>query len=266
MADICNVSIQTLRYYDKIDLLKPQYRDPENNYRYYDITQVFRVNIIKYLQYAHLSIAEIRASLKLKDEALIDFWQKQQANISQQIQNLQQTQSLIVGQQQQLRDLLKIKTYPADQIYQRHIPEKHIIQLKPRSDLTPLSYPDEEIGHLDKLLIENKTIGNIQYGFSFPFKSYDSLDKIQYNSMFTQVFTDNVGTAKDMLTTIPGGNYLAIHFKWSRKNYLQYYQKLFNAYNKQFGSINGNVLEISTVDNYEYQDQHSFITELSVKM
>ncbi|WP_272509083.1 MerR family DNA-binding transcriptional regulator [Clostridium ganghwense] len=36
-AKINNVSIQALRLYDRMGLLKPAYVDPENNYRYYTI-------------------------------------------------------------------------------------------------------------------------------------------------------------------------------------------------------------------------------------
>lgn len=83
MAQICNVSIQTLRYYDRINLIKPQYRNPENGYRYYDISQVFRVNIIKYLQYSGLSIEEIRAVWKLNSIDLQNFWKRQELRIDQ---------------------------------------------------------------------------------------------------------------------------------------------------------------------------------------
>ena len=41
-------SIQTLRYYDKIGLIKPKYIDPETNYRYYSGTQFYKLEIIKY--------------------------------------------------------------------------------------------------------------------------------------------------------------------------------------------------------------------------
>jgi len=39
MAALNHTSVQTLRYYDKIDLLKPLYVNQDTNYRYYDIKQ-----------------------------------------------------------------------------------------------------------------------------------------------------------------------------------------------------------------------------------
>ena len=39
-----NLSIQTLRYYDKIGLLKPAYINKETNYRYYTIEQFVKID------------------------------------------------------------------------------------------------------------------------------------------------------------------------------------------------------------------------------
>ena len=35
LAKLRKVSSETLRYYDRINLLKPEYIDPETRYRYY---------------------------------------------------------------------------------------------------------------------------------------------------------------------------------------------------------------------------------------
>ena len=35
IAEICNIPIRTLRYYDEIGLLVPEKRDIESSYRYY---------------------------------------------------------------------------------------------------------------------------------------------------------------------------------------------------------------------------------------
>ncbi|MDU4855410.1 MAG: MerR family DNA-binding transcriptional regulator, partial [Clostridioides difficile] len=39
MSKLHKISIQTLRYYDQIDLFKPVHVDQESNYRYYSIDQ-----------------------------------------------------------------------------------------------------------------------------------------------------------------------------------------------------------------------------------
>lgn len=266
MAQICNVSIQTLRYYDRINLIKPQYRNPENGYRYYDISQVFRINIIKYLQYSGLSIEEIRAVWKLNSIDLQNFWKRQELRIDQQIADLNKTKNLAKGQQKQLSDLLTLEQYPLNQVYQRSIPQQVVLKLPMANKITPLDYPDAETGQLDKLLIENGTVGNLQYGFSFPMKNYQNLTTINYTGMFTQIFTKDVGQAEKYLSVLPAGDYLCISFYWDRTKYFQFYQQLYRAFLKECGQQRTEVYEISSIDRYQYDSEHSFRTELRIRI
>ena len=50
MAELNHVSISTLRLYDKLNLLKPQFVDEETGYRYYDIHQNARMDMIAYMK------------------------------------------------------------------------------------------------------------------------------------------------------------------------------------------------------------------------
>ena len=45
MADINHLSVATLRLYDKIGLIKPEYVDAETGYRFYDIRQNARLDM-----------------------------------------------------------------------------------------------------------------------------------------------------------------------------------------------------------------------------
>lgn len=59
MAKLNNVSVQTLRYYERIGLLTPKWVDVCSKYRYYDIEQSCILDIIKYLKKCDLSLGEI---------------------------------------------------------------------------------------------------------------------------------------------------------------------------------------------------------------
>jgi F-type H+-transporting ATPase subunit beta len=54
-AQVCRVSVVTLRYYDEIGLLKPQYVDRYTGYRYYTAEQIPRLNRI--VSYKELGIS-----------------------------------------------------------------------------------------------------------------------------------------------------------------------------------------------------------------
>ncbi len=60
LARLRRVTTETLRYYDRIGLIKPNYVDPETNYRYYSIRQYERLGTIKELRELGLSISDIQ--------------------------------------------------------------------------------------------------------------------------------------------------------------------------------------------------------------
>ena len=72
MAKINGISIPTLRLYDEKGLLKPRYIDPESGYRYYDISQNARLDMIAYMKELGMSLSEIGQALGKEDIALIE--------------------------------------------------------------------------------------------------------------------------------------------------------------------------------------------------
>ena len=72
MAEANRVSIATLRLYDRMGLLQPSYRDEETNYRYYDIRQTSRLDIIRYMRNLNMSLTDIQTLLEKEDIMLIE--------------------------------------------------------------------------------------------------------------------------------------------------------------------------------------------------
>lgn len=266
MATICNISIQTLHYYDRIDLLKPQLRNPENNYRYYGIDQVFRVSIIKYLRHSELSIKEIKSILKLNNSELLSFWQKQVGLVDQQINQLKQTKKLVQGQVKQLEQLEIVKEFKKGEVYTRNIPEEMVVEIRAKEAITPLDYPDSQVSQLDRLLLGSNTLANLQYGFVYPLKNYQAIEEIKYSRILTRIFTTNTAKIKEYVKKIPAGTFLCIAFHWDREKYFSYYQKLFESFTSQYEANSPIVYEISTIDNYNYQDEKNFYTELRIRI
>lgn len=61
---LCETTIKTLRYYDKINLLKPVKINPLTGYRYYSEKQINTLKKIKELQLSGFSLAEIKDLLQ----------------------------------------------------------------------------------------------------------------------------------------------------------------------------------------------------------
>lgn len=67
MSKVCGVSVKTLRHYDKIGLLKPQYTDEMNGYRYYEDSQIGAMLLIGRLKRYGFSLLEIQNLLRIPD-------------------------------------------------------------------------------------------------------------------------------------------------------------------------------------------------------
>ena len=71
MASLTGVSIQTLRYYDKLGLLIPTYINPITNYRYYSYDHLQIINRIRYLQNLGLSLSDIKEVFEAGDLSVL---------------------------------------------------------------------------------------------------------------------------------------------------------------------------------------------------
>ena len=96
MAKANNVSIATLRFYDKMGLIKPIYIDRDTNYRYYDVNQTSILDLIRYLREMGMSIKDIPM---LFDKEDVDLIEKKLVERSIQIRNeiraLRETQDAV---------------------------------------------------------------------------------------------------------------------------------------------------------------------------
>ena len=72
MAEMNHLTVATLRLYDELGLLHPRYRDPESGYRYYDIAQNARLDMIAYMKELGMSLTEIADVLKKEDITLVE--------------------------------------------------------------------------------------------------------------------------------------------------------------------------------------------------
>lgn len=91
-AALCNCNAQTLRYYDKIDLLKPVKVDPWSGYRYYTQSQAIDFVKIKNLQLADFTIEQIKKLLCLSDHQVYEAFSKKIAEQEQKLERIREIQ------------------------------------------------------------------------------------------------------------------------------------------------------------------------------
>ncbi|MEL7563728.1 MAG: MerR family transcriptional regulator [Dehalobacterium sp.] len=109
ISKLCNIPIQTLHFYDKEDLLKPEIRDAQSNYRFYSEKQLIQILIIKELKRLGFPLHNIKDFIKQKDlNKLINEMEAKQTEIEDNIRNLQIQLEMAINHANLVKSGLKI--------------------------------------------------------------------------------------------------------------------------------------------------------------
>lgn len=105
-ARLCNCNAQTLRYYDKIDLLKPVKVDPWSGYRYYAQTQAVDYVKIKNLQAADFSIEQIKLLLTKSDQQVYEAFNEKIAEQEQKLVRIKEIQQSYLAEKTNMEKVI----------------------------------------------------------------------------------------------------------------------------------------------------------------
>ncbi len=105
-ARLCACNTQTLRYYDKINLLKPVKVDPWSGYRYYESKQAIDFVKIKNLQAADFTIDEIKKLLTLSDQQVYEAFERKIAEQTQKLEQIQKIQQSYLTEKHTMEQII----------------------------------------------------------------------------------------------------------------------------------------------------------------
>ena len=92
VSKLFHISVSSLRHYEHIGLLTPEYISSDSGYRYYGTEQFEVLNTIRYLRALDMPLSEIEDFLKNKDISRIE-------------EKLLQQKHAVLKKQQELQDL-----------------------------------------------------------------------------------------------------------------------------------------------------------------
>ena len=105
-ATLCGCNTQTLRYYDKIDLLKPVKVDQWSGYRYYAKAQAIAFVKIKNLQAADFTIDEIKVLLTMPDSQVYEAFDRKIAEQSQKLERIKKIQQSYLTEVNTMKEMI----------------------------------------------------------------------------------------------------------------------------------------------------------------
>ncbi len=265
VAKLSNLSVQTLRYYDQIDLFKPAYIDTTTNYRYYKDNQIFYLDIIKSLKYIGISLENINKALGLTSEELLVFLEQQEQRIEEKISRLNEVKYTLLKTKKQMQEQIDIPIF--GEVYVQVEEEMPILQVK-TTELTPTSSTNAYYATLTKIIENEGSVLNSRYGCIFPLARYTDVNNIMYDAIFTPLLTERTFAklSPNIKQTIkPAGNYICIAFIYHPDTYFSFYEKLRKYVEAQQDLFESKVYELYMPATLASEHEKKFIVELKVR-
>jgi DNA-binding transcriptional MerR regulator len=229
MSALNQVSVQTLRYYDKLGLLVPQYVDKKNHYRYYDISQCANLDSIQYLKNMGLHLTQIKQQTERGDiELALETLRQQSEGIEKQIKELGEMNLLIETCITNYEKYIKFVNLPENRrIIRQQLPARRIFYYA--ATYSDNSIPSFELNlrKFKKLaaLKKIKMISLCNFGTIMRRESFEANCFAPYK---TCLFINEQIEIEDQVETLPPGDFLCLYFddyrqeKESREVLLKY--------------------------------------------
>lgn len=259
VSRLFNVSVSILRYYDKMGILCPEYKDPENGYRYYSTRQFECLNTIRYLRELRMPLEEIKKFLHNRNIGQIrNMLIRQKEEVAHRQLELSLLQRKI---DHRLRQLDEAVNCELDVIREERTPARRLALLE--KELVPESYLDLE--QSIRLLEEKEETAIVFLGKVGLGITQESLSKKQYLPYeLVFIILDEEDSYKGDVLGLPEETCLTVRFRGSHERAKGYYGQLM-AYAGEHGySLAGFSREITIIDYGITDDVSSFVTEIQV--
>jgi len=265
VAKLSNLSVQTLRYYDQIDLFKPAYIDTLTNYRYYHDNQIFYLDIIKSLKYIGITLEDIKKALGLTSGELLGFLEQQEQRIEEKISRLNEVKYTLLKTKKQIQEQIDIPVF--GEVYVQAEEEMPILQVT-TTELTPISNTNTHYATLIKIIENEGSVLNSRYGCIYPLAPYSNVSDIIYDAIFTPLLTERTFSqlSPNVKQTIkPAGKYACIAFIYHPDTYFSFYEKLRKHVEGQQKTFESTVYELYMPATLTSEHEKKFIVELKVR-
>lgn len=238
-ASIMGVSVQTLRHYSKIGLIRPAFVNPQTGYRYYRVDQLHFIDRIRYLQKFGLNLQEIKRILDGNDiELLLAMLEKQEQAF---LEEQERIQDRIDG----IRWYREYFTYagkgsPDSRCYSLDLPPRYLLV----AECIPGEPKQDFHIRLNKLK-SSPPFKDLHYHrqFSYVLEAEAMLEghlKPLYLGMFLKQAPDFVSPH---VMEIPGGSFLCFKARILSEGWNPFYAKLFFEHKKKPSIVLANEYE-----------------------
>lgn len=259
VSKLFHISVSSLRHYENIGLLTPEYISPDSGYRYYGTAQFEVLNTIRYLRALDLPLSEIEDFLKNKDISLIEQKLRQQKEaVLQKQQELKRIEQKIDHRLNRLHDA---QNTPLDTVSLVQLPSCRIVWVDDPLKINGFLDMETPIRKLDKSDAEAVVfLGKVGLGISA--EHLRSRMTESYDGIFLILDREDIYTGETAV--LPESLCVRLLFCGSHAEAPAQYGKLLDYIEKHRLQIADFSREITLIDYGITNDTDKFVTEICI--
>ncbi len=260
IAKMFNISTQTLRLYDKLNLLKPAHINSETGYRYYSVEQFIKLDCIKLCKTMGLSLESIRDLLRNDSsiQSILDITQKQKMAVEKRIKELDHMKSHLDSFENRI-----IASIEAG--FSRIL----LVDNEERSYIkyNYFSTTQEELEiNLRKVIIdaeEKYGILNSDIGFTVSYEDIIKENKVIFKELSIHIY-DGIKVKSENLCILPKGTYLTMYLDNSSFDNRKYYHEMIMYAQKNNILVQGDFIETEIIARVNKQGQANNLAKIEL--
>ncbi|MCR3761527.1 MerR family transcriptional regulator [Clostridium felsineum] len=258
ISKLHNVSVQTLRYYDKIGLLKPKIIDEKSNYRYYSIEQFLQLDIIKYCKGIGLPLEQIKNIMgtNISTKELFEMIKVQKKIIEDRLKEMNDIKNYLDRINSKLASIIENEN---NKVFIKYNRERKYISFAYASK----DSDEIEINYRKAVLNIEKFGENLRYDLAASAVYDDKRDKILYKNIMLTT-NEKSPLNNDNIITLPEGEYVTIYFegKWFESK--KYYNKIIKYINENNIKVRGDFHELYIFPKLDENNEEKTLTQLEI--
>lgn len=257
ISKIYNISVDTLRHYEKIKLLEPAFRK-STGYRYYSSEQIWKLNNIRNLRGLGLGLEAIKGFLETRSvnstEKVLD---SQLEIVERELEKFSRLKEELLIKKSNLEYFKNNISFGVPQL--KNISKRRIIKSKGcvkddgDIDFKIKLLSIKTLSENDFLFTENEFGGTLSKE-NFSKKRYDTYEEI--------FVINNEGTEEG--EEIEAGDYVSIYYRGYYSENYRYYEKAKRFIKENELSITGDIFEIFHIDIHTTENSEEYITEIQI--
>lgn len=257
LAKLFNISSDTLRHYDQLELLKPEC-DENNRYRYYNIRSIFKLSRILFLKNLGISLNEIHHYMKDKStEKLLHMLRRKDEELDAKIHQLlnlkhkiQSKVNLLENYDTELNQI-KVKTQSV-----RYGALLDMNELKDEYEIKQAFKKSEKYLKISSWLVEGQIYTSL---------AKKDMDRHIFNRFryFIEIDPEDMDQSH-ILEVLPEGEYACITVSGPYSDMVGHYEKLVSWIDANHYEIVGDSIEKNIVDYDSTEQEADYVSEIQI--